>query len=569
MGSSVQELNLLGGLVHFGFRVVKVRTMVATRLFSSAQVLALIAVCVQQVSAGLSCNNWSSRFQKELDGICVCTNLDCDTVSNEYLSLGAYEASIYRTSKGGDRLRHEKLRFSSHSSGSVDFYLHTNTKYQKIIGFGGAFTDASAINVYRLAPELQQKVLDAYFSEDGIQYTVGRVPIASCDFSESIYSYNPAVDDFDMKHFSIDVDRSPNSRKLDLIKRALAMSRRDISLFASSWAPPTWMTRQNRTENCNMKGEPGGRYWKALALYYSKFLSAYKEEGINFWGMTVQNEPDNPLIKLNAWQSLRLTTEEERDFIKRDLGPILKANHPGVKLMMMDDNKWHLPKWRDALNDPEARQYVDGIGVHWYSNFDFPIGLGGNFKQMRDFHAKYPDVFIMPTEACEGYLPKWLGTGAGVRMHEFNVVWSRARNYAKDIINDLSSFASGWTDWNLVLDTNGGPNWAKNFVDAPILVDEKGGKEFYKQPMYYILGQFSKYIPAGSQRIELEMNKTLRNRWRLRKVDYVAFETPEGRYVLVFYNSGSKDETVKIRAQHGKVIEVVLGRDSLQTLIFN
>ena len=33
-------------------------------------------------------------------------------------------------------------------------------------------------------------------------------------------------------------------------------------------------------------------------------------------------------------------------------------------------------------------------------------------------------------------------------------------------------WSSGWVDWNLVLDINGGPNWAENYVDAPVIVSE-------------------------------------------------------------------------------------------------
>jgi glucosylceramidase len=150
------------------------------------------------------------------------------------------------------------------------------------------------------------------------------------------------VDDLEMTHFSIDVDRAPTSNKLNLIKRSLATTKRALTIFASSWAPPTWMTMTNSTLNTKLKGAPGEPYWKALALYFSKFITAYENEGIHIWGLTTQNEPDEPLIKLNAWQSLRFTTEIERDFIKKDLGPLLKATHPSVKIILMDDNKSHL-----------------------------------------------------------------------------------------------------------------------------------------------------------------------------------------------------------------------------------
>ena len=51
---------------------------------------------------------------------------------------------------------------------------------------------------------------------------------------------------------------------------------------------------------------------------------------------------------------------------------------------------------------------------------------------------------------------------------------------------------------------NGGPNWAYNFVDAPIIVNEEQD-EFYKNPMYYGLAHFSKFLPQGSVRIDQQL----------------------------------------------------------------
>ncbi|CAG9791614.1 unnamed protein product [Diatraea saccharalis] len=67
---------------------------------------------------------------------------------------------------------------------------------------------------------------------------------------------------------------------------------------------------------------------------------------------------------------------------------------------------------------------------------------------------------------------------------------------------DLNHNVVGWIDWNLCLNSQGGPNWVDNFVDSPVIVfPEK--KEFVKQPMYYALGHFSKFLPRGSQRIKV------------------------------------------------------------------
>ena len=56
-------------------------------------------------------------------------------------------------------------------------------------------------------------------------------------------------------------------------------------------------------------------------------------------------------------------------------------------------------------------------------------------------------------------------------------------------MQNLNNFVAGWTDWNLALDLEGGPNWVKNFVDSPIIVDSSQGV-FYKQPMFYHMGHF-------------------------------------------------------------------------------
>ncbi|KAG7384723.1 hypothetical protein PHYBOEH_009336 [Phytophthora boehmeriae] len=131
-----------------------------------------------------------------------------------------------------------------------------------MIGFGGSFTDVTAINVYKLSSTLEYMMLDQYFSDTGLQYSFGHVPIASTDFSTSIYSYNDVEGDLEMENFSIDVDKSPKSNKIDLIQRALQTSSHGMKMYASSRAPPAWMTTKNTTINCSLKGSPGEEeYW--------------------------------------------------------------------------------------------------------------------------------------------------------------------------------------------------------------------------------------------------------------------------------------------------------------------
>lgn len=82
-------------------------------------------------------------------------------------------------------------------------------------------------------------------------------------------------------------------------------------------------------------------------------------------------------------------------------------------------------------------------------------------------------------------------------------------------------------DWNLVLDESGGPNWAGNVVDAAVIVN-KTSDEFYKQPMFYAIGHFSKFVPRGSWRVSLTGGT--------RSVKAIAFHTPQDLIVIVFLN---------------------------------
>lgn len=95
-------------------------------------------------------------------------------------------------------------------------------------------------------------------------------------------------------------------------------------------------------------------------------------------------------------------------------------------------------------------------------------------------------------------------------------------------LQDLHHWVAGWVDWNLALDKQGGPNWAKNFVDSPIIVDPNND-EFYKQPMFYALGHFSKFIRRGASRIGIAPDSA-------DKVFSLGVINPDGGVVVVLFN---------------------------------
>ena len=73
-------------------------------------------------------------------------------------------------------------------------------------------------------------------------------------------------------------------------------------------------------------------------------------------------------------------------------------------------------------------------------------------------------------------------------------------------LQDLLHWCTGWVDWNLLVDITGGPNHLGNRCDANLIADpdqKKGLGSIVLQASYYYMGHFSRYLPAGSRRIEM------------------------------------------------------------------
>ncbi|XP_049270088.1 putative glucosylceramidase 4 [Rhipicephalus sanguineus] len=302
--------------------------------------------------------------------------------------------------------------------------VDSSRKYQEVFGFGGAFTDATGINIKSLPTNMQDDILKSYYSKEGLAYTIGRIPLASCDFSERKYTYDDTPGDLELKNFTL----APEDFeiKIPYMKTAMSLSSEPIWFFGSSWSSPSWMKTSNTLEGRGtLKGEPGGPYYKAWAKYYVRFLQEYERNGIPIWGLTTQNEPTVGFVPYFPWQALGFTPKTQRDFVKFDLGPALaEAGYGAEKLQVMifDDNRVVLPHWANVvLGDAEAAKYVHGVAVHWYTdNFFGPWVLD-------KVHENFPDKFILATEACAGFMPF-------VKDKVILGSWERAEHYASDIL---------------------------------------------------------------------------------------------------------------------------------------
>ena len=121
--------------------------------------------------------------------------------------------------------------------------------------------------------------------------------MASCDFSTREYSYDDHVGDLEMANFSL--AQEDINFKIPLILYARMKSKRNITMFGSPWSAPAWMkTNDKMTGFGQLKGKAGDKYHKAWALYFAKFIEAYKEKGVEIQAVTVQNEPSDGFLPL-------------------------------------------------------------------------------------------------------------------------------------------------------------------------------------------------------------------------------------------------------------------------------
>ncbi len=407
--------------------------------------------------------------------------------------------------------------------------------FQTFVGVGGALTDATAETFAKLPKEKQQELLDAFYSsQKGIGYTLARTNINSCDFSSDTYTYI-ADNDSLLKTFNIDHDKK---YRIPLIKQAIAAAGGKLTLFVSPWSPPAWMKDNNDMLHGGKLKEAYANSW---ANYYVKFIETYEKEGIPIWGLTVQNEP----MATQRWESCVYTGDDERDFIKNHLGPVLKQNNLGDrKLIAWDHNRDLIYQRASAvLNDKEAAQYVWGIGFHWYEPW---TGGTMQFENLKRVSETFPDKHLIFTEGC----------AESFNMARINE-WSLGEKYGRSMINDFNAGTVGWTDWNVFLDETGGPNHVQNFCFAPVHANTKTGQIYYTSSYYYI-GHFSKFIHPGAKRIISSSSRS--------ELLTTAFLNEDGKIVVVVMNDSARKIPYHLWIG-GKAVEITGLPHSIATLV--
>jgi glucosylceramidase len=444
-------------------------------------------------------------------------------LGNEHSRIGS-EISVWVTS-GDQRFAvapQATWRAAAPGAGADQLHLDPATKFQEILGFGGAFTDAACFTFNRLAPAAREQLFHELFHPSQMGLSTGRICVGSSDYSTKLYSYDDGEADPDLTRFSIEHDR-------EYILPVLRQARKanpDLFLFSTPWSPPGWM----KFNGSMLGGSMRKLYFPVYAKYYLKFLQGYAAEGVSIQALTSQNELDTDQdgrMPACIWGQ-----EYEIEFIRDHLGPLLELSGQPTKIWILDHNYNLWGRVVDTLEDVKLRKYSNTVAWHGYA---------GTPDMMSKAHEVFPEAGMHWTEGGPDYTdPRYLTD------------WCKWGGIFSDV---LTNWCSSITSWNLALDEHGHPNIGP-FPCGGVVTIHSEDNEITRSGQYWTFAHYSRVIRRGARRFS--------SRSAAADMKHVALENPDGQQVLVLTNPGAA-RVVELQLAN-MAASVSLKADSVTTL---
>ena len=405
---------------------------------------------------------------------------------------------------------------------------------QTIRGFGVSFSELSAHSLGQLSEADRAAVLDELFIPgQGANLIFNRTPVGANDFSLDWYSYDEVDRDFGMEQFSVAHDEQ---WLIPLIREALRRNP-EMTVWASPWCPPSWMKYNHhyamRPDKVNDLPESGrgyeGRdmfiqeeeYLEAYALYFEKYIQAYREHGIEISMVMPQNEPNSDQnFPSCCWTSAGLAR-----FISH-LGP--RMENQGVDVWFGTCERPKVALIDSVLTDPIAGKYIKGVGFQWAGRSALPV-----------VREKYPEMGLMMTEQeCGNGRNDWSGVSHA---------WGLMKHY-------LSNGVNAYDYWNMSLLENGLSRWGWRQNSLVTVNPEQHSFRYTIE--FYLLKHVSHYVQPGAQLLRLPA-----------EADALAFRNPDGQVVLVAANPEKQPRDLLVKSGR-KACSLSLPPCSFNTLVF-
>lgn len=391
-------------------------------------------------------------------------------------------------------------------------FINEKLQYQKIEGFGYTLTGGSAALLYQLPLQKREAILNELFGQgpNDLQINYLRISIGASDLDATVFSYDDlplGEEDMQLTKMSLANDQ----QFLIPLLKEIQKIQPQLKLIATPWSPPVWMKDNGKTRG----GHLLPKFYDTYARYFVKYIQLMQIEGLIINAVTIQNEPEhggnNP--------SMLMTAMEQTNFIKNHLGPAFKKNHIETEIVIWDHNADHPNYPIEILNDSSANSYISASAFHLYL---------GDETALSKVHQAHPNKKIYFTE-------QW--TGAKGNFSD-DFMW----HMEHIALGTMSNWSSMVLEWNLANDPQFGPHTMGGCTEC-LGALTISGDEIKRNLSYYIIGQLSKFIPAGSVRIESSSTND--------QVHAIAFTTPACEKALLVLNK-AKELVVTINFEQKK-----------------
>lgn len=422
-----------------------------------------------------------------------------------------------------------------------DITVYADSLLQVVDGIGGAFNEIGWAALEALPETASKQVFKDLFSEEGCNFSMCRIPIGASDYALSYYSSNDVAEDFEMRDFNIDRDRYI---LIPYLKEALKVNP-ELQIWASPWSPPAWM---KVNEHYAMRsGEFGNaiqgnkmipdaqilnnatafkmqeRYLKAYALYFSKFVQAYKKEGVDLCAI----QPQNEIAYQPNWPSCTWRPEDMAYFINGFLGPQFETDKLDTEIWLGTVNSGNPDYVKTVLEYKNAGKYIKGVGFQWGGARSIPI-----------VHKEFPKIKLMQTENKCGE-------------HEND--WTSVERSWKDLVHYINNGAGSYMYWNMVLDETGKSAWG--WPQNSMVVVDRPSKTVKYTDEFYLFKHLSKFLQPGDHYLKSSKGK-----------NHLAFKLKDGRIMVLVYNAEDYQKTINIKVGN-KPMALKLKAKSINTIL--
>ena len=433
------------------------------------------------------------------------------------LMLAQYSTKVYYVElKDGQEISSNPLKeYQSPKEAAArritSLRLYPEITFQTMEGVGGAFNENGGQALMTLSESDRNEVMKNLFAEDNLCFTYCRTAVGASDFGLDAYSYSEVKDDYKMKSFSIERERTSVIPYLQLAYKYNP----SLNLFASPWSPPGWMKEsgtmdkgEDNKELCKLIQDP--KIYKAYALYLSKYIKAYADEGIKVDRLVVQNEQD----AITPYPSNYMPSSEMGPFVIDYLKPRFKKDKIKSEIWAGSFRTAVKADMLEFASNDDWMEAVDGIGIQYTSG-----------EHILDFKMLRPNAKLFHTEG---------------HCHNGKNTNGQAFSRFDEIASLINYGVPNYCYWNMILNetTKSGWDWAQNSL---INID-RDQKTVTYNPDYAAISLFSKFIRPGMKRIGSHV----------RRGRTMTFVDAEGNITIFLKNDGDKAATYDLKLDEDK-----------------